>query len=210
MPLCSNHGLALCARLFSLAVCVLALVISLPGKGAAFYTYFTIQTNIFVTALFAVLTVQTARGAKVPEPLQLAVTLFITITFVIYWTLLDSSGFSMTGMNKAKLSNLLLHGAVPILAILDWIIFMPHGQVGWQWAAIWLIYPALYCAGALVLGGLKLVSYGAAHYPYFFIDAQRLTRGALIRNIALLSVGFYLLGLLYTALDKGLAKLIGR
>ena len=120
--------------------------------------YFTNQSNLFVLLLFAGLSVQTVvqirrDGIHGPVPhagcgLHLALTLYITITMVCYWALLSWQNFSMAGVKisqfQMQLSNFILHTVVPIFALVDWILFLPHGRVRPVGAVYFLTYPVAY------------------------------------------------------------------
>ena len=108
--------------------------------------------------LFAGLAVQTAiqigrNGIHGPVAhtkcgLHLALTLYITITMVCYWALLSWQSFSMAGVKisqlQMKLSHFILHTAVPIFALVDWMLFLPHGRVRPRAAVYFLAYPIAY------------------------------------------------------------------
>lgn len=219
--------IAFAYRIFSSLICLFAMSLMLYfsiNKPLSQLVYFTIQTNIFTLILFFVLTYKSAlqlqRGDNLTEvvgikpSLQLGVTFFITITFIVYWTLLSNLNFSMNGKDSYFLSalyNLLVHGVVPILAIVDWILFMPHGKVKYISALAWLSYPLVYMVFLIIranvgnhlyeLDGVKLF------YPYPFLDPTYLGgMEKMIFVIIALCVGFYLLGMLYVLIDKLLSK----
>ena len=93
MTLCANRIAALVLRAVGSVLGVFGIAVMLTMTDASLMlSYFTMQTNIFTTAAFIVLIVMTAvqlkergvRGevAHLGVSLQLALTFFITITFV--------------------------------------------------------------------------------------------------------------------------------
>lgn len=172
-------------------------------------SYFTVQSNLLLAALFAILIFGTAaqiarRGARgepyhIPEWLQLGIVFVITITFLVFMSLLSMSKFSMG--SDIGIANMLLHYAAPIMAIIDWILFMPHGKVGYKSALLWLIYPAAYVAFCFVRAGMGLTFPGGARFPYYFMDADKLGLNLLWICPAFFAA-MYVLGLAYVFIDK--------
>ena len=141
---CENRLVALIWRLAGLSIGTYGLILMLQASSVKQQLcYFTNQSNLFILILFAGLAVQTAiqigrNGIHGPVAhtrcgLHLALTLYITITMVCYWALLSWQSFSMAGVKisqfQMKLSNFILHTAVPIFALVDWMLFLPHGRV---------------------------------------------------------------------------------
>ncbi len=69
---------------------------------------------------------------------------------------------------------------------------------------LWLIYPAVYVVYAL----LKASSTG--RYPYPFLDVDRLGSKAVLFNTIGLTIAFWIMGELFVAADKFLARLFPR
>lgn len=190
--------------------------------GASSLTFFTIQTNIFTTALFLALAIKTSlqiktQGAKgvvahFNPNFQLALTFYITITFVIYWTMLSWQQYSADGVSDAILeaSNYLLHGVTPVLAMLDALLFMPHGKIKKIQSVWWLVYPLLYLFFVVIRaetgGPLYSMSFGGKtvemYYPYFFIEHQIVGTGGLIGIVFGVCFIFWLFALLFIFVDR--------
>ena len=107
MTVSDNRIFALAWRIIGLAVGIAGCAVMFsPSLGQTMLVYFTMQTNLFIVALFAVLTAMTAvqiaregrRGeaAHLNCSFQLALTFYITITFVVYWTMLSWQNFNMS------------------------------------------------------------------------------------------------------------------
>ena len=156
---CENRLVALIWRLAGLSIGTYGLILMLQASSVKQQLcYFTNQSNLFILILFAGLAVQTAiqigrNGIHGPVAhtrcgLHLALTLYITITMVCYWALLSWQSFSMAGVKisqfQMKLSNFILHTAVPIFALVDWMLFLPHGRVRPRAAVYFLAYPIAY------------------------------------------------------------------
>ena len=207
MTLCANRIAALVLRAVGSVLGVFGIAVMLTMTDASLMlSYFTMQTNIFTTAAFIVLTVMTAvqlkergvRGevAHLGVSLQLALTFFITITFVVYWAMLSCALVSA--------ANYMVHGVVPLLAIADWILFLPHGRLRAKDAALWLIYPIAYAVFIFIRAEVGAPFYGTTRYPYPFIDVD-VIGGWVALVVPVMAAAFYALGRLYVFLDKRLA-----
>ncbi len=156
--------------------------------------YFTILTNTMVAVSTGVMA---ARGWALSPGWLGGLTLWIGIVGVIYHTML-SDLWNPQGL--AWWADQGVHSAVPVLTFAWWAGFAPKAGLGLRHAALWLAWPLIYLAYALVRAGFT----GA--YPYPFIDLNVLSLGDFAANVAGLSLGFFLGG---TAL-VGLARLIRR
>lgn len=130
--------------------------------------YFTITTNILVTAvLSAAGTSLTGRIRRwlASDNVQAMAAMSIVVVGLIYNVLLrglwQPQGWQL-------LADLLLHDAMPALFLLYWWLIAPKGSLQWRGVVAWLIYPAAYLAYALIRG----VANG--WYPYPFIDVTAL------------------------------------
>ncbi|MGK5444913.1 Pr6Pr family membrane protein [Micromonospora sp. URMC 105] len=177
-----------------------------PATVTGLLPYFTIQSNVAV-GLFAGYAAWRAWRARAepPSALKGAVTLYITITGVVYHLVLanPASPFAMTQPERAlgeALGNQFLHTVVPLLAIADWALFDQRGRLRVRHAAWWLAFPLAYLGFALVRG---LVVH---RYPYPFIDAGQLGYAGVSVSAVLFAVAFWVLGLLFVGVDRGLSR----
>ncbi|MDT0529215.1 Pr6Pr family membrane protein [Micromonospora sp. DSM 115977] len=202
------------AVVFRLAIVISVLAgIVLTALGSATLTgllpYFTIQSNLAV-GLFAGYAAWLARQDR-PEPpsaLKGAVTLYITITGVVYHLVLanPASPFAMPQADRTlgeALGNQFLHTVVPLLAVADWALFDRRGRLRPRYAAWWLAFPLGYLGFALLRG---LV---VDKYPYPFIDAGELGYAGVAVSAVFFAAAFWLLGLLFVAVDRGLGRRAG-
>ncbi|WP_200210601.1 Pr6Pr family membrane protein [Micromonospora coerulea] len=177
-----------------------------PATMTGLLPYFTIQSNLAV-GLFAGFAAWRA-GQDRPEPpsaLKGALTLYITITGVVYHLVLanPASPFAMVQPDRAPgeaLGNQFLHTIVPLLAMADWALFDRRGRLRPRYAAWWLAFPLAYLGFALVRGLI------VHRYPYPFIDAGELGYGGVGLTSLFFALAFWLLGLLFVGVDRGLSR----
>ena len=217
---CESRVFALVWRALTLAACCWGLYPMFFG-GAPFtghsLCYFTTQSNLLIAALFAVLLVGTLLQLIKSGPhgeafgirpwLQLGIVFFIQITFLVFAFVLSGTLFSMG--SGIGFSNFLLHYAVPLMALADWALFMPHGRVSFRHAAFWLAYPAAYVVFSFIRAGLGQPFFDGSRFPYFFMDADVLGWN-LLWICPLFFAGFFALGCLIVAADKWIASLLNR
>ncbi|MCX5060342.1 Pr6Pr family membrane protein [Streptomyces sp. NBC_00452] len=180
----------------------------LLGSPVRVLSYFTIQSNILLALVF-VLSARRAWSARRPLPSALAgaTLLYISITGLVYHLLLAgaSSPFSMTSSAAPPagwqwISNQILHTAVPIAALLDWLFLTPPGRLHLRQAATWLLYPLAYLLFSFARGELVLPG-TPGRYLYPFLDVDLHSYKNVLANALLLGLGFYALAVLMVALD---------
>lgn len=145
------------------------------------FVFYTVQSNALVALLFFYLFIrgalQFSKGGYTPSAALLrvkgAVTLCITVTFLIFWALLAPNFFQMTEGDNYLLSfnNNVVHTIVPLMTILDWVLFDEKGVFKKYDPLLWLITPVVYFLFAVIraeIGGL--IEAVNSRYPYFFID----------------------------------------
>lgn len=188
-------------------VAVLAGVV-LTAAGPATLTgllpYFTIQSSLAYGAFAAW---AAFRDRVAPPALKGAVTLYVTITGLVYHLVLanPASGFANGPVHRElpdAIGNQLLHTVVPLLAVLDWLLFDPRGRFRWRYALYWLAYPLGYLAFALVRGLI------VDRYPYPFIDVRDLGYDGVAVSTVFFAVTFWLLGLALVAVDRLAARFV--
>lgn len=199
------------AAVFRLATALAAVAgVVLTAAGPATVTgllpYFTIQSNMAYAIFAVVAAVQGFRGDPATSAaVKGAVTLYITITGLVYHLVLTNpaSGFSVGPIERAvpeAIGNQLLHTVVPLLAVLDWLLFDALGRYRWRYALYWLAFPLGYLGFALVRGLI------VEKYPYPFIDVSDLGYDGVGVSTVVFAVAFWILGLLFVLLDRTLGR----
>ena len=121
-----------------------------------------------------------------------AVVVYIVFVGVAYNVLLrhlwTPSGYRL-------LVNESLHTAVPMLAALYWLLFVPRFHLNVRHVLLWMIYPLGYLALTLLRGALS------DFYPYPFIDVVELGYQRVLINATLLVLAFLLLMAVFIAIN---------
>lgn len=153
-------------RLLGAAATLVAVVVqfrhSVLGNGfsaLSFFSFFTIQSNLFAAALLAC---SGLRGAQGLDGWRGAAMLYLGLTGLVYGVLL--AGYQVQLQTTIPWVDVVLHRAMPLLVAADWLLQRPASQPGWRRPALWLVYPLLYLGYSLLRGPY------AGWYPYPFLD----------------------------------------
>lgn len=185
--------------------------------------YFTIQTNILIVLLFMMLLWQSIRGYQqngkwgvgvISPKFYGAIIVYIIMTMLVFWVILAP----ITGIptNHFLLMNtLILHLVTPLLAIVDFIFFYPHGYFRKKYIILWLSYPIAYVLFVILYSNIIKKPYYSFQigtrtielmYPYPFLDIKIMSIWGVGLAIILLLISFYMLAQLIIFIDKKLAS----
>jgi len=169
---------------------------SVPAAAAQTFRYFTVQSNVLVLIwlLAAVLYWDRAREHPILRPVvKGAFTVYISVTIVVFVTLLrslvDPQGIDFY-------INAITHYVTPIAFIVDWILFEKVRTYQWRYALVWLVYPLVYLIFAQLYGSVT------GDYLYPFLNLPELGINGLASWVAVLTVVFLVLGVLYIGLNQ--------
>ncbi|WP_150631239.1 Pr6Pr family membrane protein [Pseudomonas fluorescens] len=173
-----------------------ALGASLLGGLLSFFSYFTVLSNTLVaTVLTCALTSResAARRWFLQPWVSSGIAVSIAVVGLAYNVLLrhlwHPEGWQW-------LADELMHDVMPLLFLAWWWLCVPKGTLRLRHIALWVIYPLVYFAYALLRGHLL------ATYPYPFIDVDTLGYPQVFVNAGGLFAGFVLIALLVIALDR--------
>ena len=169
---------------------------SLLGGLVSFFSYFTVLTNTLVAT---VLTCEwTSRDSAAPRWfLQPWVSSGIAVSIAVVglaYSLLLRHLWHPEGWQW--LADELMHDVMPLLFLAWWFYCVPKGTLRLWHIALWVIYPLVYFAYALLRGHLL------AAYPYPFIDVDTLGYPQVFANAGGLLAGFVVIALVLIALDR--------
>lgn len=173
--------------------------------------YFTILSNIailefFTIEFFAELTDYKKTRKYYIVKLILLVNISITMfafEFVVRPYVNFQTGY--TGMN---IRDTFVHIVIPILTILDYLIFDKKGKFSFEYIKFTAISPFLYLIFVIIYGNLggRFTAFGQiSKYPYIFMDFDSLGGYALIACMLTMLV-FLGMGWLVVYIDRKLKK----
>jgi hypothetical protein len=158
------------------------------------FSFFTIQSNLIVALAGVLIALAPLRLGRVRAVIHLDALLCITVTGIVYHTLL--AGDSGTLTPSGWLANFLLHTVTPVGAWLVWLAVGPRPRFSGA-TVLWAVaYPLVWIAYTFVRGAIT------DWYPYPFLDAGAIGLAAAARNTALVAVGFLLLAALVRLLER--------
>lgn len=169
-----------------------------PDVGARtvnFFSFFTIQSSILVA--LAMTLPSLAPGSALDRffsrpSVRSAIALYIVIVCSVYYLLLRQLTHPQ---GLAFYCDAVLHYAIPLLYVVDWMAFVPKGVLHPKHAMTWLIYPSCYAVWTLGHGALS------GFYPYPFINVTTLGYPTALMNVAGFVVAFFSLGLVIVGVD---------
>ncbi len=211
-----NRIVAVIFRVLLLVGCGIGLYFNsgLPNGALspAMFNYYTIQSNLIVFVFFIYMLIDTfvkikstgVKGVLDAPRFKGAVTMMITVTFLVYHFMLLPMMFSMSGgegvINPA---NILVHYFTPIMVIIDWLLFDKKNRYKWYDPLIWLIIPLAYFGFAVIRAEVSsMLLPTGSRYPYFFIDIDELGLSAVLINVAVLIMAFAVLGYIIYFIGK--------
>lgn len=175
------------------------------GFQSSSFRYFTNLSNLLCLFYFLLdavwLLAHRARdGSKswLP-PLKGAVMMGVTVTCIVAYTILGSFAMGAT----MRIAVLLVHLVVPVMTVLDWLLFDEKGAFTWRSPLGWTIFPLLYFGLVLLLAE---VLPGVPFYPYPFMNVAARGLVPVLVTVALLTAFFVALGYLFVLIDHLLAK----
>ncbi len=166
---------------------------SFRGEGN-FFSFFTIQSNILAATMLALTAlVRRDERSRAFEAVRGAATFYIGITGAVFALLL--SGLQEQLDTHNAFANSVVHYVIPIAAVVDWFIDLPHFRPSLKIAAAWLTYPLLWFAYTLIRGS-------AEHwYPYPFVDVSEHGYGGVLARAAVFLVVFGIAAIAFARLS---------
>ena len=173
---------------------------SLIGGLMSFFSYFTVLSNTLVATVLTCEWTSRESAARrwfLQPWVSSAIAVSIAVVSLAYNLLLrhlwHPEGWQW-------LADELLHDIMPLLFLGYWWRCVPKGTLRVWHIALWVIYPLLYFAYALLRGHLLAV------YPYPFIDVDKLGYPQVFINAGGLLAGFVVIALLVIGLDRWLGR----
>ncbi|MFA5449029.1 MAG: Pr6Pr family membrane protein [Clostridia bacterium] len=214
---------ALIYRLFATVVTIMGILVTVGvfggiTAGAKAFLYYTLQSNMLALALFIYLAARSGydlikngrfgSAGYVPR-FEAMVMIAITLTMFVFWGMLAPMAGEMWGY-LSSFGNLAVHTFVPVLVIVDYVLFPESGHLTKRDPWLCLIIPLTYFLVSTILGfsgAVTFTGFGgeATRFPYFFIDFDQ--QGWFVALWVILLASIFV-GLMYLVLylDKKFKK----
>jgi len=173
---------------------------NLAAATISYLSYFTILTNFLVVLAFTapLLSPNLKLHRFFTKPaVRAAIALYISFVAIVYHLLLrnlwDPQGLQL-------ITDIALHTVLPILYVLDWVLFAPKRSLRFSHIPYWLIYPTIYGVYTILRGALSGI------YPYPFLNVSELgLLGAFINMLGFLAL-YVVGGAVLITLGRKLSK----
>ena len=172
-----------------------------------FYVYYTNLSNYICTGFMLASLVFTVKSANKKEDgaCTLAPTfkfmcmIMIAVTFLVYNILLAKDKTATEYFTS--LNNLIMHLILPVMFIIDWVLFYEHGKTKWSYPLLSLIMPLIYVAFILIRSAIVNHETTSVVYPYFFLNVSKLGWGGFFMWLFILIAIFVVIGYAIYLLD---------
>jgi hypothetical protein len=171
---------------------------SLPDVFIYFWTYFTHLTNLWlVLTHLSVLTGAAWLGwFRRPTTMASAAT-FITLVMLYYHFML-APYLHMQG--ALQVATYLLHYVAPIIYLAWWVLWAPHGRLGFGRIPMILLPGVIYIAWVLLRGAI------VSEYPYAILDVSKAGYGGVAIGVLALLLAVTVFALIFVAADGWLGR----
>lgn len=170
---------------------------SLPDAFLYFWTFFTHLTNLWLVLTYvAVLSGWKLLGWFNRPVVMASAAAFITLVMLYYHFMLAPS-LDMQG--ALAVATWLLHYVAPIIYLVWWTLFAPHGVLHFRQIGLMLLPGIGYVAWVLLRGAV------VGEYPYDILDAGKFGYGAVAIGVAVLLVAVSVFSVILVLADKQLA-----
>lgn len=161
---------------------------------ANFFSFFTVLSNLLAATVFVLTALGLPRTASARDLLRGFPVVPMATTGLVWFVALRDLDEAL--QTTIPWVNTVVHIAMPVLVVADWLVDPPGGPIRWRRALVWLAYPLLWTAGTLVRGPL------VHWYPYPFLDPAQVG-GAGGVAVSVLVVGALMLVLVLAAAAAG-------
>lgn len=199
---------------FQILYCALAVVGFLAQLGVfqgvlnqSYLVYYTNLSNLICMIFgFCSLAWLLRGGEDFAPALKFVFSIMILVTFILYNGLL--SNYSSIIAYFSSLKNGLNHGILPVLFVLDWLLFYRRGRTKWTYPLLSILPPAVYVVYILIRAAILDATgrVAAVVYPYYFLNLDNLVWGGFLSWMGGLVIAFLALGYVLCALDHLLSK----
>ena len=198
--------------MFQTAFCTLGILGIIASFGlfnyefrADFYVHFTNLSNYLCIGIMFVELIETIKKKEDSYTTKLPLLKFIGLTAILLTFIIFN--FLLAGDRPPQLNfyinSVLFHILLPIMYVLDWVLFYERKKIKWTYPLISVIFPVVYAIFIFIRAWILEFNPEAPYiYPYFFLNLDELGVGGVIKWIGILSIVFIVIGYVLFGLDK--------
>ena len=172
-----------------------------------FYVHFTNLSNYLCIGVMLAGLIQTAKKkadsyVSTAPFLKFIGVLAILLTFLVFNFLLAGQPDRDPQANW-RIASISFHVILPIMYVLDWILFYEHKKVRWFLPLASVVFPVLYVAFVYIRAAIVNFNPEVPYlYPYFFLNLETLGVAGVAKWVLILFAGFIALGYIFYGIDK--------
>lgn len=176
-----------------------------------FYVFYTNLSNYICLGFMIAIYVHTIKSALKKEDgyvttapkFNFMCVIMILVTGLVYNILLAKENSVYDYF--MSIGNLIQHVILPLMFVVNWVLFYEHGKLKWYYPLLCTIMPLIYVAFILIRYAIiNAVAPGftGTIYPYFFLNLSDLGWGGLLGWILALLIIFIAIGYIFYACDN--------
>ena len=172
-----------------------------------FYVHFTNISNYLCFGIVLAELVQTAKKntdsyVTTTPFFKFVGVLAILLTFLVFNFLLAGQPDRDPQANW-RISSISFHVILPVMYVLDWLLFYEHKKIRWFYPLASVILPLLYVAFVFTRAAIVNFNPDVPYlYPYFFLNIDKLGVAGVGKWVAILFAGFIILGYIFYIIDR--------
>lgn len=198
--------------MFQTAFCTLGILGVIASFGtfnyeyrSDFYVHFTNLSNYLCIGIMLVELIETIKKKEDRYTTKLPLLKFIGLTAILLTFIIFN--FILAGDREMYLNfminSVLFHIVLPIMYLIDWILFYERKKIKWYYPLISVAFPVIYAIFIFIRAWFLDFNPEAPYiYPYFFLNLDELGVVGVIKWIGILSVVFIVIGYSIFGLDK--------
>lgn len=172
-----------------------------------FYLHFTNLSNYLCIGIVFAELIQTAKKeadsyVSTAPFLKFIGVLAILLTFLVFNFLLAGQP-DRDPQDNWRVRSISFHVILPIMYVMDWILFYEHKKVRWFYPLASVVFPVLYVIFIYVRAAILNFNPEAPYiYPYFFLNLETQGIAGVAKWVVILFIGFIALGYIFYGIDK--------
>lgn len=176
-----------------------------------FYVHFTNLSNYLCIGIVFAELIQTAKKegnsyVTTTPFLKFIGVLGILLTFLVFNFLLAGQP-DRDPQDNWRVRSICFHVILPIMYVFDWLLFYEHRKVKWYYPLTSVIFPLIYIVFIYIRAAIVNFNPEVPYlYPYFFLNLDNLGIAGVAKWVAILFVGFIVLGYIFYGIDKIIKK----